>query len=232
MRFEILDLSFLDFGFRSCSRFLGRGLILYALLVVAGLLSNRGNNHMALVFLSACLVLPWLGGQSEALLKTTLLRRQGWGMTVFLMSLAIIVPYLSFLAIIKGYLGAMFLHPPLGKGSYFLAEKALLFAPLALAEEFFFRGYLQETVFSSIWGERACGPMSLKNLVASTLFGLAHGISRLSPLGLFTIFGGLILGWVVERSGKSIWPAVALHAVSNIAIAWFRLIIGLNMPFF
>lgn len=185
---------------------------------------------MALVFLSACLVLPWLGGRSEALLKTTLLHWQGWGITIVLISSVIVVPYLVFVAIVKGYLGAMFLHPPLTKGFYFLAEKALLLAPLALAEEFFFRGYLQETVFFDLWAERRFGPLSFKNLLAAALFGLAHGVSRLSPVGFLTVFSGLILGWVVERSGRSIWPAVALHAISNIAIAWFTLVIGMNIP--
>ncbi len=212
--------------------FWSRSVAFFCFVAFAALLYNKGNEYTKIIFILSCLILPWLGGRPEDLLKTTLLHWQGWGIIAVLICLVIVVPYSVFLAIIKGYLGAMFLHPPLGKGSYFLAEKALLLVPLALAEEFFFRGYLQETVFSSIWGERAWGPISLKNFAASILFGLAHGISRLSPLGLFTIFGGLILGWVVERSGRSIWPAVALHAFSNIAVAWFRLVIGLNIPFF
>jgi len=185
---------------------------------------------MALVFLSACLVLPWLGGRSETLLKTTLLHWQGWGKVIVLISLVIVVPYVAFLVIIKGYLGAMLLHPNLIQGLYFLAKKALLLAPLALAEEFFFRGYLQESVFFSLWGERRFGPLSFKNLLAAALFALAHGVSYLSLVGFLTVFGGLILGWIVERSGRSIWPAVALHGISNIAIAWFSLLISMNLP--
>ena len=185
---------------------------------------------MALVFLSACLVLPWLGGRSETLLKTTLLHRQDWGIVIILISLVIVVPYVVFLVVIKGYLGAMLLHPNLTQGVYFLAKKALLLAPLALAEEFFFRGYLQESVFFSLWEERRFGSLSFKNLFAATLFGLAHGVSYLSPAGFLTVFSGLILGWVVERSGRSIWPAVVLHAISNIAIAWFSLLISMNLP--
>lgn len=212
--------------------FLGKGIAFYGFVVFAALLYNKGNECTEIIFILGCLLLPWLGGRSEGLLKTTLLHWQGWGITIILISLVIVVPYLVFLAIIKGYLGAMFLHPALTKGFYFLAEKVLLLAPLALAEEFFFRGYLQETVFSSFLGERAWGPITLKNLTASTLFGLAHGVTRLSPQGLLAIFTGLILGRIVERSGRSIWPAVAVHAIANLAIAWFTLVINLNIPSF
>ena len=62
------------------------------------------------------------------------------------------------------------------------------------------------------------------------LFGIAHFASHLSPTELGKILGGLALGFVVERSKGSIWPAVALHAVSNLMISWSKLLIGLNSP--
>jgi membrane protease YdiL (CAAX protease family) len=209
---------------------LGRGLAFYGLVVITALLFNRVSNQMVVVFLLTCLALPLLGGRPEGLRWALVLRRQGWPIVAVLTLLELLVPYGGLLAVIKGYLGAMFLHPTLTETFRFLAGQMLLLVSLALAEEFFFRGYLQETVFSTLWGERGQGPLSLKNLAASILFGLAHGVSRLSPFGLLTMFSGLVLGWLMERSGGSIWPVVVLHAVSNLASAWFTLLIGLNSP--
>jgi membrane protease YdiL (CAAX protease family) len=212
------------------ARVLTRGLVLYALVVIAALLFNRGTSSMAALFLLACLALPLLGGTLTSLQQTLVIRRSGWAMTAVLSLLLAIVPYGMLLVAVKGYLRAMLLHPTLVETTHFLVRRAPLLLTLALAEEFFFRGYLQETVFRVHWGTRSWGLVTRKNLAASLLFGVAHGVSALSPLGLLKVFSGLVLGWLVERSDGSIWPAVVLHALSNLAIAWFALLIGLNGP--
>ena len=84
----------------------------------------------------------------------------------------------------------------------------------ALSQEAQFRGMLMgglERVMGSNWA----------NLGQAVFFGLAHlAVNYQGPVAPFvpvTIAVGLVLGWIVQRTG-SIWPAVIIHAVADIAI--------------
>jgi len=84
----------------------------------------------------------------------------------------------------------------------------------ALSQEVQFRGLLMgalERVSAKRWA----------NLGQAIFFGLAHlAVNYEGPVGPFvpvTIAAGLLLGWVVQRT-NSLWPAVAVHAVADIAI--------------
>ena len=210
--------------------FLCRGMAFYGMVVMAAVVCNQVSHHVCFIFIVSCLVLPFMGGSREALKRFLTLRREGWILIIALIMLGILTLYAGLMVVIKGYLRAIFLHPGVANTMRYLAQQTILVLPLALAEEIFFRGYLQETVFRSLWGERGLGPLTLKNLTVALLFGLAHWASRLSPFELTKVFGGLALGWLVERSRGSIWPAVALHGVSNIVMTWSKLLIGLNIP--
>jgi len=208
---------------------LRRALAFYAVVVITALLFNRLRVEMLIVFSLACLGLPFIGGRLDEIIRTIALYPGGWKTAMGLTLVWLLVPFLGLLAVVKGYLGAIFLHPSSRDSLVYLAQKGLLIAPLAVAEEFFFRGYLQETVFRRLWRESRIGPLSLKNLATSMLFGLAHGISYLTPTAFITFFSGLLLGWLTERAGGSIWPATALHAVGNLNIAWLGLLISMNV---
>ncbi len=98
------------------------------------------------------------------------------------------------------------------------ALKSLMLAlTAAVPEEFFFRGWLQETALAR-HDKPAILFITRKNLFSSALFGLAHGIAFLNPLSAATFFPSLLFGWLTERSGGSIVPAVILHAVSNLVL--------------
>ncbi|HEY8209365.1 MAG TPA: CPBP family intramembrane glutamic endopeptidase [Myxococcaceae bacterium] len=103
-----------------------------------------------------------------------------------------------------------------------------LFMHVAIAEESFFRGWLQSSL------SRALGETP-GWLIASVLFGATHSLNVLALppedrpiyLGVFvpfiTVLGGY-LGWVYRNLGYSLAPAVALHfwydlAVSGVAFA-------------
>ncbi|MBV9101175.1 MAG: CPBP family intramembrane metalloprotease [Candidatus Dormibacteraeota bacterium] len=84
----------------------------------------------------------------------------------------------------------------------------------ALSQEAQFRGMLMgglERVMGRNWA----------NLGQAVFFGLAHlAVNYQGPVAPFvpvTIAVGLVLGWIVQRTG-SIWPAVIIHAVADIAI--------------
>ena len=83
-----------------------------------------------------------------------------------------------------------------------------------LAQEVQFRGLLLgalERVMSPGWA----------NLAQATFFGLAHlAVNYEGPVGPFvpvTIGVGVLLGWLVQRTG-SIWPAVLIHAAADVLI--------------
>lgn len=87
------------------------------------------------------------------------------------------------------------------------------FSLLAFHEELVFRGYLLQ-VSAERWGKHAAA------LATGVLFGLVHITNEgVNILGMaFTAFGGVLLAWVVMRSG-SLWLAAGYHAAWNATAA-------------
>ena len=83
-----------------------------------------------------------------------------------------------------------------------------------LSQELQFRGLLMgalERVMSKGWA----------NVAQACFFGFSHlAVNYQGPVAPFvpvTIAVGLVLGWMVQRTG-SLWPAVIVHAVADILI--------------
>lgn len=89
-----------------------------------------------------------------------------------------------------------------------LLTSALVLAPLL--EEFIFRGLLQ-TALLEVLGWRRRWPIVL---LSAALFSLVHatGVPWQVLPGLFVL--GVVLGWLVERTG-SLWPSIGVHAAFN-----------------
>lgn len=104
-----------------------------------------------------------------------------------------------------GWPGQPDMSPIFGKGIGGLLMALLLGGVVApVAEEVFFRGYLQAGLRSR-WGARWA------LVISSLLFALVH----LSPATLPPLFVmGLLLGYLYERT-DSIWPSIILHALNN-----------------
>jgi membrane protease YdiL (CAAX protease family) len=87
-------------------------------------------------------------------------------------------------------------------------ELALVLVVLALgpglAEELFFRGFLQTRLSQRF-------PPAVAVAVAATCFGIMHLDPVHSPVAALL---GLYLGWITERAG-SIVPAIVAHVVNN-----------------
>lgn len=193
-----------------------RAMIFYALVVLSARLFNQGHAWIGSLFILACLGLPWLG-RLPGVAQVLVIRRQGWHLALTLSLGYVLIFGLVLMA------ARHRAHAPLDwkkEIDFLLSQQVVVQWILALAEEFFFRGYLQEKVGAALWDRQRWGPLTRKNLMIALLFGLAHAISRPSLAALLIAAGGMCLGWLVERSGRSIWPAVLLHAVSNMAIAW------------
>lgn len=108
---------------------------------------------------------------------------------------------------------------PLGYGwmlSLLLTQLILVAVP----EEFFFRGFLQERLHQAwgrdgihIWGL----PLTWGIVVSSVLFALVHLISNLSPARLTVFFPSLLFGALRERTG-GITASVVYHAACNLLV--------------
>jgi membrane protease YdiL (CAAX protease family) len=85
----------------------------------------------------------------------------------------------------------------------------------ALAQELEFRGLLMGAL------ERVAPPW-VANLGQAVFFGVAHiAVQYEGPAGPFVpvaIGLGFVLGWVTQRTG-SLWPAIVIHAVGDVAVA-------------
>jgi ABC-2 type transport system permease protein/sodium transport system permease protein len=80
----------------------------------------------------------------------------------------------------------------------------------ALAEEFFFRGYLFRALAGQ-WGSTATIVATAVTFAAFHAFGVAGiTLERLLP----SLLMGLVLGSIAWQSG-SVWPGIALHAINN-----------------
>jgi uncharacterized protein len=134
---------------------------------------------------------------------------------------------------------------PLFALGYYLATRAVPFLPwepsfsgtpgevvrfvvvnlalVALAEEFFYRGYLQQRL-DAVWrpqwqilGARL-GPGWL---VASALFAVGHLGEAMDAARLATFIPGLWFGWARAWTGN-IYAALVLHGLSNVLIAYLQ----------
>ena len=112
------------------------------------------------------------------------------------------IPLLLYVAVLLGGLGFE-RHWPEWLGSFVLAN--LFF--VSLAEEAFFRGYLQQRLRQKIGGVAAL-------LVASLLFGLAHFPGGML-LVVFATLAGLIYGLAWHWSGR-VWVATGVHFLLNL----------------
>ena len=81
----------------------------------------------------------------------------------------------------------------------------------AVAEETFFRGWLQ-TLFAKKFSEWR------SILLASFFFGLAHIFQ--SPAAMLAFFPGIIMGLLRSRHG-TVFPAILFHWFGNIWSIWF-----------
>jgi membrane protease YdiL (CAAX protease family) len=90
---------------------------------------------------------------------------------------------------------------------------------VALAEEFFYRGYLLRR-FSERWPARTRlwgTPFGVAAWTQTGLFAAGH-LLRPQAFRLGTFFPGLLFTWMAARSGRVVAPAI-VHAASNLLIA-------------
>lgn len=88
---------------------------------------------------------------------------------------------------------------------------------IAMPEEIFYRGFLQE-VFFRRWPKQIKFfglPMGKGIILTNTLFAAAHLLNGFNPLRLLTFFPGLVFSWLVYKR-KNLLSAIIFHAACNL----------------
>jgi membrane protease YdiL (CAAX protease family) len=134
----------------------------------------------------------------------------GWGLA---MAAAITVPYAAGAWWWMGSPSEVALRLPKSWSAGFLLELAVV----AVAEEAFFRGYLQSR-YDAAWGTvRRIGGAAVGGglFAASAVFAAAHFAGEWNPARLAPFFPSLLFGWLRARTG-AIWGAAGFHAYCNL----------------
>ncbi|MCK4244626.1 MAG: CPBP family intramembrane metalloprotease [Candidatus Omnitrophica bacterium] len=202
---------------------------LLCIVLVATLCNILDIPYRNYIFLFFCFTLPLIFNTDFQPSKPLRLTPSGWVTASLILVLITAVPLLLLLGVVKLFLGTLFLIPKFSMLKAMLLNGAALGFLIALPEEFFFRGYLQEQVLGE--RERRILPgISQKNVYTSLLFALTHATSYLNPYRITVFFGSLVLGYITEKARGSIWQAVLLHAYSNMMIAVLYEVIKYNIP--
>ena len=85
---------------------------------------------------------------------------------------------------------------------------------ISLAEEFFFRGFVQERVGMTIKGVLIVSALFAVGHAVVSYFGSGYPIAEASK-NLLTFFPSLIMGYLYVRF-KNLWPSIFFHFVSNL----------------
>lgn len=94
---------------------------------------------------------------------------------------------------------------------------------IALPEEFFFRGYLQQN-FNEVWPatRKFLGvPFGRAQIFTAIIFALSHSLIAVAWWHAFIFFPALVFGWLREKTG-TIWAGVLFHAACNVFSYWVR----------
>ncbi len=88
---------------------------------------------------------------------------------------------------------------------------------VAIPEEIFFRGWLLARLKRALPPTREVFGVSfgIAHVLSAALFALIHLAAVQSPYRLLVFFPGLLFGWLRERGGSTISPAVH-HALANV----------------
>ena len=91
------------------------------------------------------------------------------------------------------------------------------FMYVAVAEELFFRGYLQTNILKAL--AVAPGPQFTTRhwigiVISAALFALAHVVVQGQIISVLTFLPGLVLGWLFLRSGSLLAP-ILFHGFAN-----------------
>jgi len=95
------------------------------------------------------------------------------------------------------------------------------FLYVAVAEETFFRGYLQTNIFRLLTGaaqRNSAFSALIAIIISAAVFAVFHSVLGGDLIAMITFLPGLILGWLFFRTGSLLAP-ILFHGLANAAYA-------------
>jgi len=184
-------------------------LIAYGVVIAATALLLRFRPSLAYpVSVLIMLGLPQLMGGSTAGLK--------WdtkGVLVgFVVSLVVLGLYVFVLSVFFGVgTGKLLVRSEFTEGLLLYIVAMFL---VALSEEFFFRGYLQEKIGMTVIGVVVVSVLFAAGHFVTSFFGAGSPMS-LSLKALLTFFPSLVMGYMYLRF-RTLWASILFHFLANI----------------
>ncbi len=124
-------------------------------------------------------------------------------------SIAVLLIYISVLAGYGLYSGKSLMFQRLSY-TFILAQLLLV----ALPEEVFFRGFLQQRLGNTLWGIAAVSLLFAFGHFVTLCLGGGHGLSVCSQ-AVLTFFPSLVMGYLYMTTG-TIWASVIFHFLANL----------------
>lgn len=91
------------------------------------------------------------------------------------------------------------------------------FMYVAVAEEVFFRGYVQGNILrltNMVRGEESRLTQWISIVISAAVFAVAHIIVQGQTISVLTFLPGLVLGWLFSRTGSLLAP-ILFHGLAN-----------------
>jgi hypothetical protein len=124
-------------------------------------------------------------------------------------SIAVLLIYISVLAGYGLYSGKSLMFHQLSY-TFVLAQLLLV----ALPEEVFFRGFLQQRLGNTLWGIVAVSILFALGHFVTLCLGGGHGLSVCSQ-AILTFFPSLVMGYLYMATG-TLWASVIFHFLANL----------------
>lgn len=128
-------------------------------------------------------------------------------------------------AIPIGFLWVWWVEPTAGVFDAGVLPLVVFVVVFPFLEEFVFRGMMQRGLLKTSIGRRCYGPITLANIVTSSLFAIAH-----LPRGGLLLAAGVIVpsicfGYFFERHQRLVSP-IMMHMAFNLIVAMSAIAIG------
>jgi len=122
--------------------------------------------------------------------------------------------------LLKSYGLGLLLRPVLLQNQRLSAWLFYQFMYVAVAEEVFFRGFLQSNILrltSTVMGDQCRLQQWISIVLSAACFAVAHIIVQSQIISVLTFLPGLILGWLFIRT-RSLLAPILFHGLAN---AWY-----------
>ena len=119
--------------------------------------------------------------------------------------------------VLRSYGSDLPMQPMLPAGQGWICWLFYQFMYVAVAEEVFFRGYVQDNILrstSAVIGARRTLQCWVSIVVSAAFFAVAHMIIQGQIISVLTFLPGLILGWLFVRA-RSLLAPILFHGIAN-----------------